>query len=166
MLVSKFTCYGYFTQRIKSRYTLFEWDKFLFYCFGLFLFFGNEMKAIHFWISWVLHGAPQYKAPQPRFSQLFWIDNYQKMDLMGNILKVGDEHASEADTYHSYGFRRVLWVLETRLEVNTWIFFTLTRVWHKLLRPIYYGCFLNISSAKTWRREVDLYPISELARPF
>ena len=35
------------------------------------------------------------------------------------ILKVGEGHTSEVDTYHSYGFRIALRVFETRLGVKT-----------------------------------------------
>ena len=78
------------------------------------------MKAICFEISWVLHGVLQYKVPQSTFSPVFCLGNYQKVDLREHevILKVGEGYTNEVNTYHSYGLRIALWVLEMRLGVR------------------------------------------------
>ena len=66
---------------------------------------------------WVLHGGPQYKAPQTRILQIFWIGNYQKMDWKGEWLWKLETSIQGKYTYHGYRLQRVLQVLETNLGV-------------------------------------------------
>ena len=80
----------------------------------------------------------------PGFYTCFGQATIRKWIEGGMILKIGDEHTIELDTYHSYGLRKLLWVLEARLGMKTWNLFTHTRVWHTLLRAIYYHYWVFI----------------------
>ena len=42
------------------------------------------------------------------------------------ILRVGEGYTSDLDTYQSYGFRKLQWFLEKRLDVKTRKFLTHT----------------------------------------
>ena len=135
------------------------------------LFLANEMEAINFWILWVLHGVPKYKAPHPKFSHAFWIGNYQKMDWREPemILKVGEwsRYISQLRASNSIvSFGNETWsedlIILTLHESDTshWgLFATITE--------FFFGScyFWNISLPKIWCGGVCSYPLSELARP-
>ena len=123
---------------------------------------------------WELHGDLQYKVPETKFLDVFWIENYRKMDWKGNDFESsrraydGSIHITARAFEAQCKFLKQ--ILERRPE-NVLLIHESGTHYERLSTTIIEfffgnGYFWNIFSAKTWRREVFSYPISELARTF
>ena len=79
---------------------------------------------------WVLHGGSQYKAPQTRILQIFWIGNYRKMDWKGNDCESWRQVYKGSIHIMAMGFKEYCKFWKLTLEWCLKVFYSYTSLKH------------------------------------